>query len=66
MGCDKLTPPSPPQGQVSRAEQAEEMFIVKRELVAVRRHDMELSDKLKETTRRVHYLDTKLHSVRYI
>jgi len=51
------------RGQVSRAEQAEEMFIVKRELVAVRRHDHELSDKLKEATRRVTYLDTKLHSI---
>lgn len=51
------------RGQVSRAEQAEEMFIVKRELVAVKRHDMELSNKLKEATRRVAYLDSKLHSI---
>ena len=51
------------QGQVSRAEQAEEMFILKRELVALRRHDSEVSEKLKESTRRVSYLDSKLQGV---
>ena len=51
------------QGQVSRAEQAEEMFILKRELVALRRHDGELSEKLKEATRRNCYIDAKLQSV---
>ena len=53
------------QGQVSRAEQAEEMFILKRELVALRRHDGELSEKLKEATRRNCYIDAKLQSVSF-
>ena len=52
------------QGQVSRAEQAEEMFILKRELVALRRHDGELNEKLKESTRKNCYIDAKLHGVR--
>ena len=39
------------------------MFIVKRELVALRRHDAELGEKLKESTRRVSYLDAKLQGV---
>ncbi|KAL5250499.1 hypothetical protein ACHWQZ_G016291 [Mnemiopsis leidyi] len=51
------------KGQVSRAEQAEEMFILKRELVALRRHDGELSEKLKEATRRNCYIDAKLQSI---
>jgi len=51
------------KGQVSRAEQAEEMFILKRELVALRRHDGELSEKLKESTRRNCYIDAKLQSI---
>lgn len=51
------------KGQVSRAEQAEEMFILKRELVALRRHDSEVSEKLKESTRRVSYLDSKLQGI---
>lgn len=51
------------KGQVSRAEQAEEMFILKRELVALRRHDAELSEKMKESTRRNNYLDSKLQTL---
>merc|ERR1740124_729908 len=51
------------KGQVSRAEQAEEMFILKRELVALRRHDAELSEKLKEATRRNCYIDAKLQNI---
>ncbi|XP_063687156.1 EVI5-like protein isoform X2 [Bolinopsis microptera] len=51
------------KGQVSRAEQAEEMFILKRELVALRRHDGELNEKLKESTRKNCYIDAKLHGI---
>ena len=58
-----ITPPTRLQGQVSRAEQAEEMFILKRELVALRRHDAELSEKMKESTRKCNYRDSKLYTV---
>merc|ERR1719410_3289260 len=51
------------QGQVDRAEVDETTFVMKRELAALRQHDLDTNNKLEEALRKIERLESELESL---